>query len=600
MIRHTIALGLGTAALAPLAALSQESFMLNEIVASATLVPIEVNRTGATVETLDADTIAAGGPSVGQTLSLLPGVSASPNGGIGGASTVRLRGLGGSYIGVRIDGIDVTDPSGPQTAFNFGTLTAGLPDRIEVLKGAQSALYGSNAIAGVIDITTWRPQEQGFSGQAGLEAGSYGSVAGSVSLGQLGPRGELALTFSRLTTDGFSARNTDTEDDGFDQSQATLFAAFDATEDLRLGLSALYSDGTAEFDRAAADPTGVLDETRRGARVFAQFATGAVDNELALSWSETERFDAGGFTERFLGERTKLEYLGQADLGETLALGFGADWTEEKATLDGTGYKADSAAAFGEVQYAATPDLDLALSLRYDSYSDFDDQLSGRAALAWRLRDDVILRAVIGTGYRAPSLYERFGPYGSTTLQPEKSRSAEIGLEKRYGGESFAKATLFYSEIDDLIDYDFGLNAYTQVPGTTTSKGLELSGRYAVSDTVALFGAYTYTDATGASGRLLRVPRHDLSLGLEAGLGERLSGQLSLQAVADRLDTNAFPNPPSGIADYTLVNAGLSYAVTDAAEAYLRVENILDESYEPVRGYNGGGRAIHVGLRARF
>ncbi|MCO8146279.1 TonB-dependent receptor [Rhodovulum tesquicola] len=600
MIRKTIALGLGVTALTPLAAYAQQSLLLDEITATASLVPIEINRTGTTVETLDATDIAQGGLSIGQTLALLPGVSITTNGGLGATSTLRLRGLGGSYIGVRIDGIDMTDPSSTQTAFNFGTLTAGLPDRIELLKGSQSALYGSNAIAGVVDITTWRPDAPGFSGRANVEAGSFGTAAATLNLGQKGARGEMALTFSRLTTDGFSARSSDDEKDGFDQTQLILSAAYDATEDLRLGFSALYSDGTSEFDRSTADPSGEIDQTRRGLRSFAEFATGAIEHELALSWVETERFDAGGFTKHFVGERTRLDYLGRVDLSADLTLAFGADWTEEKATLDGVRYDADSAAAFGELQYAVSPALDLALSLRHDSYSDFDDQLSGRAALAWRMRDDVILRAVVGTGYRAPSLYERFGPFGSATLEPEKSRSAEIGIEKRYGTDSFAKATVFHTEIDDLIDYDFGTSAYNQVPGTTTSKGIELSGRHAVSDRVALFGAYTYTDATNPDGRMVRVPRHDLSLGVEAGLTDRLDAQIGIQAVADRTDTNDWPNPPSNIADYTLVNLGLSYAVTDSAQAYLRVENLFDESYEPVRGYNGAGRSVFVGLRASF
>ncbi|GAA0285388.1 TonB-dependent receptor [Rhodovulum strictum] len=600
MIRKTIALGLGVTALTPLAAFAQQSLLLDEITASASLVPIEINRTGTTVETLDGADIAAGGLSIGQTLALLPGVSITANGGLGATSTLRLRGLGGSYIGVRIDGMDMTDPSSTQTAFNFGTLIAGMPDRIEVLKGTQSALYGSNAVAGVVDITTWRPDAPGFSGRANVEAGSFDTRAATVNLGQKGERGEVALTFSRLTSEGFSARTSDTEKDGFDQTQLVLFAAYDVTDELRIGFSALYSDGTSDYDRSTVDPTGKIDQTRRGLRSFAEFATGAVEHQFALSWVETDRFDAGGFTERFVGERTRIDYLGRMDLGTDLTLAFGADWTEEKAALDADRYEADSAAAFGELQYAVSPALDLALSLRHDSHSDFDNQLSGRAALAWRVQDDLILRAVVGTGYRAPSLYERFGPFGSTTLQPEKSRSAEIGIEKRFGPESFVKATLFHTEIDDLIDFDFGTSTYNQVPGTTTSKGIELSGRHAVSDRVALFGAYTYTDAANPGGRMVRVPRHDLSLGVEAGLTDRLDAQIGIQAVADRTDTNAWPLGPSGIADYTLVNLGLSYAVTDRAQAYLRVENLFDQSYEPVRGYNGAGRAVFVGLRASF
>ena len=597
MIRKTIALGLGVTALTPLAAYAQQSLLLDEITATASLVPIEINRTGTTVETLDATDIAQGGLSIGQTLALLPGVSITTNGGLGATSTLRLRGLGGGYIGVRIDGIDMTDPSDPQTAFNFGTLTAGLPDRIELLKGSQSALYGANAIAGVVDITTWRPDAPGFSGRANVEAGSFGTAVATLNLGQKGARGEVALTVSRLTTDGFSARTSDDEKDGFDQTQLILSAAYDATEDLRLGFSALYSDGTSEFDWSTTDPSGEADQTRRGLRSFAEFTTGAIEHELALSWVETERVYRGGITGHFVGERTRLDYLGRVDLSADLTLAFGANWTEEKAKLDGERH--DSAAAFGELQYAVSPALDLALSLRHDSYSDFDDQLSGRAALAWRMRDDVILRAVVGTGYRAPSLYERSPDRVSTTLEPEKSRSTEIGIEKRYGTDSFAKATVFHTEIDDLIEYDRNTRTYNQVPGTTTSKGIELSGRHAVSDRVALFGAYTYTDATNQNGRMTRVPRHDLSFGVEAGLTDRLDTQIGIQAVADRTDFINWPNP-SGIADYTLVNLGLSYAVNDRAQAYLRVENLFDESYESVHGYNSAGRSVFVGLRASF
>lgn len=603
-------LALGATVLAAGPALSQdtEPFLLGEIVVSAGLTPVAVNRTGATVETLDQTEIVEGGANVVQTLSTLPGLSYSQNGGLGGNATLRIRGLGGNYIGVRIDGMDFTNPSSPQTAFNFGTLTAGLPSRIEVLKGAQSAIYGSNAIAGVVDITTWRPEEPGISGRAAVEAGTYDTYSGILNLGQKSERGEIALTFSHVQTDGFSALSTDDEDDGFEQTLLTLSAAYDLTETLRLGVSALYSEGTAEFDRSATDPSGELDETRQGARVFAQVTTGSVEHIFAVSAVETEQFDEGGFTEKFVGDRTMAEYLGSVELNPDLHLAFGADWTEERAKLDESSYDASNSAAFSELQYAATDALDLSLSLRYDDYSDFDDQLSGRGALAWRLPQDLILRAVIGTGYRAPSLYERFGPYSlpGVRLQPEESRSVEIGLEKIFGADSFAKATLFYSEIEDLIDF-FDPDGwagpvpggYRQIEGTTEVKGLELSGSYAMTQAVELFGNYTYTDAEGPSGRVIRVPRHDLSLGVEASLSDRIDGQLALHRVADTLDYTSYPDT-GPLDDYTVVSAGASLALNDRTEAYLRLENLFDEDYETVRGYNTPGRSIYVGLRASF
>ncbi|MCE8470914.1 TonB-dependent receptor plug domain-containing protein, partial [Rhodovulum sulfidophilum] len=146
MTRSSFCLGLGLAALAPLHAIAEDlddSLLLDEITASASLTPVATNRTGATVETLDRDQIAAGGQNLGETLATLPGVTIAQNGGLGQTATLRIRGLSNGYIATRIDGMDFSDPSGTPTALQFGTLTPGLASRIEVLKGSQSALYGA-------------------------------------------------------------------------------------------------------------------------------------------------------------------------------------------------------------------------------------------------------------------------------------------------------------------------------------------------------------------------------------------------------------------------------------------------------------------------
>lgn len=596
----TLALLIG---LAPLYGHAQDSLLLDEITATATLTPTEISRTGATVETLDGAQINAGGQGVAETLDRLPGVSLTSNGGLGSTSTLRLRGLGDRYIGVRIDGIDVADPSSPRTAFDFGRFARGLPGRVEVLKGSQSALYGSEAIAGVVDITTWRPEDDGFSGGYQVEAGSDDTYSGTLNLGQVGERGEIALTFSRVTTEGFSSRASNTEADAFDQTALSLSAAYDLTDTLRIGFSALYTDGTSNFDRSATDPTGDYDTTQKGGRVFAQFATGPVEHEIAVSSFQIDRLDATAplfYTKQFVGDRTTVEYLGNVELRTDLTLAFGADWTEEKAQLDALYVEDTTSSAFGELQYAATDALDLSLSLRYDDHSDFDDQVSARGALAWRIQDDLILRAVVGTGYRAPSLYERFNPsFGNSALEPETSRSAEIGLEKRYGGDSFAKITLFHTEIDDLIDYDFTTSSYNQVSGTTRSNGVELSGQWAMNDRLAFFGNYTYTDASGPNGQLIRVPRHDLNLGVEAGLSDRLSGVLSVRYAKDLTDYTVYP-ATGPLDDFTVVDARVTYTLDNGAEAYLRLENLFDEDYQTVRGYNTAGRSAFAGIRATF
>lgn len=597
-MKRTLLASVAFTALLAAPGLAQEAFDLDEIVVSPSLAPVDPARTGATVEVVEGDDLQNADTSLIQTLSREPGVSFSANGGVGSNTTLRIRGLDTSYIGVRVNGIDVTDPSSTQTGFNFGGLTAAGLGRVEILKGSQSAIYGSEAIAGVVDITTARPRGLGFSADLNLEAGSFGTRSGSLWMGHATERGEVALSYSRLITDGISALASDTEEDGFEQEMLTLSTRYDLTETVTVGASALWRDGMVEIDRPFVGNAGENFFTQRGARVFAEFETGGIDHRLSYSVFDSERRDPGGFTPYFNGDREELQYIGSAEIGATSTLGFGLDETRETFDIPGASGEVTTRSVFAELQLRPADDLDLSLALRHDDHSRFGGSTTGRIAAAWRAQPDLTLRAVLGSGFRAPSLYELFGPYGSTTLQPEQSRSFELGAEKTFEA-GFVRATAFYTEIDDLIGYDFILSAYNQLPGTTVTRGLELAGRYALSDRVALFANYTLTDAKTEGTRLVRVPRHDLVLGLDADLGNGFNGTFEVQRVAD-VEASAFAPVDNKVGDYTLVNLGVSYDITDRAQAYLRVENLLDEDYETAGGYNTPGRAAYFGLRASF
>jgi len=597
-MKRTLLASVAFTALLAAPGLAQEAFDLDEIVVSPSLAPVDPARTGATVEVVEGDDLQNADTSLIQTLSREPGVSFSANGGVGSNTTLRIRGLDTSYIGVRVNGIDVTDPSSTQTGFNFGGLTAAGLGRVEILKGSQSAIYGSEAIAGVVDITTASPRGLGFSADLNLEAGSFGTRSGSLWMGHATERGEVALSYSRLITDGISALASDTEEDGFEQEMLTLSTRYDLTDTVTVGASALWRDGMVEIDRPFVGNAGENFFTQRGARVFAEFETGGIDHRLSYSVFDSERRDPGGFTPYFNGDREELQYLGSVEVGATSTLGFGLDETRETFDIPGASGEVTTRSVFAELQLRPADDLDLSLALRHDDHSRFGGSTTGRIAAAWRAQPDLTLRAVLGSGFRAPSLYELFGPYGSTTLQPEQSRSFELGAEKTFEA-GFVRATAFYTEIDDLIGYDFILSAYNQLPGTTVTRGLELAGRYALSDRVALFANYTLTDAKTEGTRLVRVPRHDLVLGLDADLGNGFNGTFEVQRVAD-VEASAFAPVDNKVGDYTLVNLGVSYDITDRAQAYLRVENLLDEDYETAGGYNTPGRAAYFGLRASF
>ena len=586
-----------TAAVLPHTAAAQGAFELDEAFVYSGLLPVEVNRTGASVEILEEDDIEDGPIAIDVHLERLPGVTVTTSGALGGNSVVRIRGLPQRYTGVTFDGIDISDPSAPQTDFNFGTLTSALTNRIEVAKGSQTTFYGSDAIAGSVNITSWRPEKEGLSFETAIEAGSYATISASLSVGYLGDEGEAALTVASIDTEGFSSRAGNTEADGFDQTALSFYVSRELGEAVTLGFSGFYSDSHVEDDDGDAIPTGDYYEDRKGARIFAKYRGERVDHEISVSKYQVTRLDPTGFSTMFEGGRERIGYLGTTDLYSNTKLAFGADWTKESSEIDGVFDEASNSAVFGEFQHAISDQADLSVSLRHDFHSDFDDATTGRVALAYRVTADTTLKGVVGTGFRAPSLYERFGPFGSSTLEPEKSKSFELGVEHRTGAAIFS-AVAFRNEIDNLIDFDFGAFAYAQVPGQTTSQGVELAGEIDIG-TMSLFGNYTYSASENPAGRSLRVPRHDLTFGIEKSFSDKLSAALTVRHVADRLDVDgSFATVAAP--DFTVAGLSVSYMINDSTEAYVRVENLLDEDYQEVLTFNSPGRSVFVGLRASF
>jgi len=598
--------------LATSGALAQDIFDLGEITvfSNQSGEEAELDRTGATVEVITEEELRnAPETKLADVLAKLPGVTASANGGLGGATTLRVRGLDGKYIKVLVNGIDVTDPSRTQIQFNWSELTTSAISRIELLKGSSSSVYGSSAIGGVVNITTDRPNAPGVSGDVWGEIGSFDTYRAGLTVNNQGDRGGLSFSLNRVQTDGFSATTAGDEPDGFDATQLSFSGDIQATDTLTLGLSALYVDSEGQFDEFGGDGTPPFDEYNtaetRALRGWAELLTGAVTHTFALSTYQNDRLStSNGWDTEFDGTRDRAEYKGVYDASDRASYTFGADWQEESYDSGADSGSRTNTGLFGEALFAASNAADLALSLRYDDYSDFGDNLSGRAALAYRLDQGTILRAVASTGFRAPSLYELNNTlYGNPDLQPEESVSLELGVEQQLGGGSFVKATAFYTEIDGLIQFvtltswpDPFTGEYQQVPGTSTSQGIELSGAWAVNERVTLLGNYTYTDAVDANGApLLRVPEHNLLIGLEAMITDRLTGTISANYVSDRPEEWGTPMPA-----YTVVDADFDYAVNDRVDVYLRVENLFDEDYQTAAGFSTSPRAFYAGVRAAF
>lgn len=609
MIR-TLATSTALMALMTAPAFAQTVFELDEIIFTANASPIELERIGTSASVVTAEELEATGETrVIDFLARLPGVDVRSRGPIGTQSSVSIRGVGQNYVRVIVDGIDVTDVAGPQVAYDFGALTTADISRIEVLRGGQSALYGSEAIGGVINITTRRPEEGTVQQFVTLEAGSYNTFSGSYGVAADHGALDYALTLSHVQTDGFSAADEDagnTEEDGYTSDRLSFSLGYDLDGGTRIGLNGFYEVSEGDYDEfniADGTPDDVTNNTALGLRAFVEFQTGALDNTLALTYYEFERdFDSpsifGPFNGFFLGERLGFNYLGATELSSDLDLRFGLDATRETFSSANNFGSANSGentvvGVFGELAWSPTDAFDMVTTLRLDNHSEFGELFSGRIAASWRPAEDWIVRSSIANSFRAPSLYELYGPEGDATLQPEESFSLDFGVERRFGPDTFVRATYFYNETTNLIDYTFP--AYFQIPGTVTRQGLELEAGTAIGAAWRLDGSYTYTQGenpalSGGNTWNAEFPEHDLSLTVTGDLTDRISTAFTLQSAWNRPTLD----------DYMVANATISYEVLDGIDAHLRVENIFDEAYQLQSGYGTSDRAFYVGLRASF
>jgi vitamin B12 transporter len=633
----------GTALLAILSSpvMAQDAFVLDDIVFSAGLTPLEAARAGVVVGVIDEEELrAAGEVPLPDLLATVPGVSFTRNGPPGTSTSLRIRGAGQGLIAVYIDGIAVNDPTSTSGQFNgFDSLTTGAVRRVEILRGSQSSIFGTNAVAGVVSITTVATEDapEGTTQTVALEAGSYATASASYGLTQR--EGPLTLSFglTHSRTDGFSAAEEDAGNTETDPSDATLLslgAIYEVTPELTIGANAFLETTNSEFDEfvgiAPGDGTPG-DETASthtmGFRIFAEYegltwshrlsATHlAVERELA-SASVASIF-ASPYASSFEGTTTGLQYLATTEALANTVLSFGADWQEDEGSftgLSGGTRTLSTTGVFGEAVWTAMPGLDILLSARHEENETFGGVTTGRLAASYQLDGATTLRGAIATGYRAPVLSELYGTFplsggqfffGNPNLQPEESVSYEIGIDHAYAGGAEVSATLFRLEVDNFIQYqDCTRDAFfvcttsatnANVPGVSTFQGVELSGLMPLWEGATLTGAYTYTDAKQASGaRVIRVPRHDLALGLDADLGNGWGNRTTLRAVSDIVDSGSV-----ALQDYVTVDTTISYRFDNRMETYLRVENLFDEDYQTVRGYGTSDRAFYLGLRARF
>ncbi|MFK8052473.1 MAG: TonB-dependent receptor plug domain-containing protein [Woeseiaceae bacterium] len=637
MINKTKPLFLASAILCANAALADAESSVDEIIVSGALVPVTVSEIGNAVTVISSEDIARRQAlNVADLLRSVPGFAVSRSGVRGTQTQVRVRGAEANQVLVLIDGNRVNDPS-VGDEFRWELLSTAQIERIEIVRGAQSALWGTDAIGGVVNIISRGGTDgsliNGFA-ETGSRASQNFGLDGSIGTDS----GFVAAGAERQSTDGDNISRAGDEDDGSSLNTAFINGRWLASDRITLDGGVRLSNAYSEFDGVdfstgiPGDSDTANDSETLTANLGArwQHPDDVYTHRISARWfdSELRTLNGGIESASTRADRMTLAYQFDLNLGEnglSLAVEHEAsDFSQRGAVIFGDPNQDQSmniTSLIAEYRGFAGDRFSWIASARFDSNSDFDDAYNGRLSASYQIDDQLRLRGNIGTGQKNPTFTERFGFFpgsfvGNPALDPERSLSMEIGLD----GDSFDGAvqwqvSLFNQDLEDEINgFVFDpvtfLGTAENRNGKSDRQGGELAAQWQIAAAVRVDATYTYIDATepDAGGNTideLRRPRHTGSLGLDVdALEGRWTNRLTAEYGGSRLDRFFPPFPlPSQvvtIGNYWLVDLSSQYAVSESLTVYARGSNLLDEDYEEVFGYETLGRAGFVGVKFSF
>jgi vitamin B12 transporter len=621
--------------------------------------PIAPEKLGQTITVISGEQIEdAGYIYVSDVLRMVPSVAVSQPGAPGALTQVRVRGAEANHTLVLIDGIDISSPDQGET--DFSTLLPGDLDRIEILRGPQSGLYGSNALAGVVNLISRTDIDKTYL-NASVEAGSFETVAIEASAGTgNGEDDYLAASASHVTSEGYDispdqtangvpfvgvggeagdeegnevtsinlrggkringavrltgiARyvtkdsETDGQAFGFPISGQTYDDASQTShEQLTFGASAIIDpwDGAWETTLSASH----VDESRRSRLTDFPFLFGPpapTPAELAA----LPLFDSGSDSTRF-----RLGAVSTVRFGDDMLRHFVTAFAEhEEETYKDPFISRDESRTLQAIglQYRneIAEQLYLSATIRHDANDDFQDIETYSLSAAWQIPNTgTRLHSSYGTGVTAPTFIEQFGFTpgfftGNANLVPEESIGWDFGVEQSLFEEALIlDLTYFSAELENEIFTDFSGPLPTPLNSTSDSdrSGWELTVSANPLEDLSIYGAYSQLDATEPAGIEIRRPKEQASLDLNWDiLGSPFQLNLGVTHVGENIDTDFATFLRTPLDPYTTIRLGGSWQVTDQFELYARAENLTDEDYQEVIGYNAAPQAFYVGLRFR-
>ncbi len=605
---------------------------LPTIVVSPTGVPTPIDQVASSVTVITAaDIEREQRRTVPDALSTVPGLNVVQSGGPGGQTSVFMRGTNSNHVKVLIDGIDVSDPSNPNRSFDLGQLLTADIERIEVLRGPQSGLYGADAIGGVISIITKKgegpPKITGT-----IEGGTFGTANQTASLSGSQSRFNYAFNVAHFHSNDTPVTPPELLPPGrlaigdwYDNWTYSTKLGAEVSDNVAFNYVARYTDAKLkftgdEFDLAtfknvpaAMQSTQVVHQFfTRGEAVVSLFDD-RFKNYFGINYTNHWNWNKApdpALPNVNQGDRTKFDYRGVAFLAPGLTLVTGAE--QETETLQTAKVSAENGnkAAYVEMQAENAKRFFLVANARVDDNDAFGSHQTFRVAPAVIIPvTETKLKASFGTGFKAPTLnqlfvdFPEFNFFANPNLKPEESRGYDAGLEQplfndrvRFG------ATFFHNDLTNLINVFFDplrLRSTLINIDKARTEGVEAFASVIVTEHLRLRADYTYTNAVNAKTdeELLRRPRNKASVTAIWNPIERLTLSTTVLLVGEWADVDRATFDRVTQPGFVVVNVAGNYAVNDNVTAFARIDNLFDERYQDPNGFLRPGIGIFGGIR---
>lgn len=583
--------------------------VLPEIIATASRWEEPVERVPQEVTIIGRSEIEQKGvPFVADLLRLQPDLQVVQNGGPGAQATLLMRGGGSNQVLVMVDGIKINSPSSGSA--DLSALLTSDVERIEIIKGPQSTLYGSEAMAGVVNIIT-RKGSGRLKADLSAEGGSFATVkaAGSVSGGT--DRMNYRLSATWFDTDGIPTARNGSQPNGYTNKSLSARLGVNPTDNSSVELNLRYGNDRSQLDNFVfgVGPVDTLNYVQKRENYLVA-ATAKIfpwenyEQSLTLSWLRDDLDATDPVTTynnyRIRGTTEFLDWQHTLDLQPLTITGGFAYRYEAAENVGSFDESTDNKAGYFNAKLGLLDDtLVLSAGLRYDNHSTFGDAVTYRTGVLYSLKPlEMRFKANFGTGFRAPSLNELYYPfYGNPDLKPEKSIGYDFGVEKDlFDRKLVIGATWFRQEYKNLIQTNFTSFTADNI-GNARTQGVEVKVTAKPVENLKLNAAYTYLDAINRDSKAflpLRA-RNKFTSSIEKNWA-KLTAIVEYLYVSKRFDSAL----QRDMAAYSLVNLKGSYLLHKNLALFVRIDNLLDKSYEEAAGYGTPGISAFGGIKAAF